>query len=119
MILSVQIPGAPVSWKRTATHRGRRLTPEAQRAYQLRVRWAALAARPDGWPLDARYAIGVTVSRDRRKADWDNAVKTVCDALNGIAWTDDSQVDEAHVVMRRGAAEHGVEIVVRVIGGGV
>lgn len=117
MILSVTIPGAPVSWARTATYQGRRLTPKAQRAYQQRVGYAALAARPAGWPLDARYSIGVVVSRDRRKADWDNAVKTLCDALNGIAWTDDSQVDEARVVMRRGPEPHGVEIVVRVIGG--
>lgn len=117
MILSVTIPGAPVSWKRTATASGRRITPAAQRAYQDRVRWAALAARPAGWPLDARYAIGVVVTRDRRKADWDNSVKTLCDALNGIAWADDSQIDEACVSMRRGPEPHGVELVVRVIGG--
>ena len=34
---------------------------------------------------------------DRRRRDADNAAKTIMDALNGIAWGDDSQVAELTV----------------------
>ena len=27
-----------------------------------------------------------------RKPDWDNIAKVICDALNGVAWVDDSQI---------------------------
>lgn len=27
-----------------------------------------------------------------KKPDWDNIAKVICDALNGIAWVDDSQI---------------------------
>ena len=31
------------------------------------------------------------------KPDWDNIGKIVSDALNGIAWTDDARIKEAHI----------------------
>lgn len=34
------------------------------------------------------------------KPDWDNIGKVVCDALNGVAWLDDSQVVDARVRKR-------------------
>ena len=37
---------------------------------------------------------------DRRRRDADNAAKTTMDALNGIAWGDDSQVAELTVTRR-------------------
>lgn len=32
-----------------------------------------------------------------RKPDWDNIGKVICDALNGVAWVDDSQIVSASV----------------------
>ena len=37
---------------------------------------------------------------DRRRRDADNAAKAVMDALNGIAWGDDSQVAKLTVTRR-------------------
>lgn len=42
------------------------------------------------------------------KPDVDNCAKLVCDALNGIAWRDDSQVVELHVTKHYGARAQSV-----------
>lgn len=34
---------------------------------------------------------------DRRRSDWDNLAKLVCDALNGVAYDDDTQIVDAHI----------------------
>jgi Holliday junction resolvase RusA-like endonuclease len=54
------------------------------------------------FPLECPVAVHVTVATKRPKKpkydfpvgrpDWDNYAKLVCDALNGIAYKDDSQV---------------------------
>lgn len=36
--------------------------------------------------------------KDRRRRDLDNLSKAVLDALNGIAWVDDTQVVDLHIV---------------------
>lgn len=110
------VEGAPVAWKRTATSAGRRVTPRAQREYQSRVRWAAhLALRGLVWSGADRYAVTVDVHRDRRKADCDNAAKTVADACNGLVWDDDSQIDDLRVRMHRGSKPYRVEVTVEVM----
>lgn len=95
--IAIEILGPVVPWQRTATVAGRRVTPKRQREYQAKVQWVALAARGPGWPLDARYRVQIWVWGSRR-FDLDNAGKTILDALTGIAWADDRQVDELLVV---------------------
>jgi Holliday junction resolvase RusA-like endonuclease len=34
---------------------------------------------------------------DRRRSDWDNLAKLVCDALNGVAYDDDTQIVNAQI----------------------
>jgi len=36
------------------------------------------------------------------RPDWDNLAKTVCDALNGVAWKDDAQIARATVEKKYG-----------------
>jgi Holliday junction resolvase RusA-like endonuclease len=94
--LDIHIPGPLVPWQRTATVGGKRITPASQRAYQRHVEVCALVARhrSPGWPRGARYSVDIVwTPQDRRRRDIDNAAKTVLDALNGVAWDDDSQVD--------------------------
>ena len=43
---------------------------------------------------------------DLGKPDWDNVAKLVCDALNGVAWKDDSQVTNASA-MKLPRRKHG------------
>jgi len=37
-----------------------------------------------------------------KKPDFDNVVKAVCDAFNGIVWNDDTQVVDCHITKRFG-----------------
>lgn len=65
-----------------------------------------------GWTKSWRYKLPKWL-RDRlpftKTPDWDNCGKTVSDALNGIAYHDDSQVIAAHVYkhdMDKDVSEH-------------
>lgn len=59
--------------------------------------------RPDGRSLfEVRI---VTAHRTRHRRDVDNLSKTVLDALNGLAWEDDSQV--VHLSVQKGLVAQG------------
>lgn len=46
------------------------------------------------------------------QTDWDNYGKFYCDALNGVAWDDDSRIEDGRVIIHRGAPEPHVRILV-------
>jgi len=110
---SYTVGGPPTTWKRTALYRGPIITHAGQRQAQRAHQLAALAARPRGWRLegDMLVSIALTVTTARR-FDLDNAAKLVLDALNGIAWTDDSQVASLSVTRARGDVA-GTTVLVR------
>lgn len=111
------IPGKPMGKARPRFYRGRAVTPEETREYEsLTAILYLCAARDkkfeDKQPLrlfiDAYYPIPKSISKKRRaeiengcvlpscKPDIDNVVKIILDALNGVAYHDDSQVVEIH-----------------------
>ncbi len=48
---------------------------------------------------DERLLVTIFVSQpDKRKRDLDNILKAILDSLNGIAYEDDSQIDELRVI---------------------
>ena len=55
------------------------------------------------------------VHKDRRRRDNDNITKTIKDALNGIAYVDDSQVAEEHFYRSIDRDAPRVEIVIEVL----
>ncbi|MEA4928399.1 MAG: RusA family crossover junction endodeoxyribonuclease [Candidatus Limiplasma sp.] len=97
-------------------------TPGRTRAYEALVQAAFLENNPDVTPLHgpvqvdilAFYPIPKSCCKALQvrmqnnevaptvKPDWDNVGKIVCDALNGLAWKDDAQIVDAHVVKRYG-----------------
>jgi len=85
------IPGPPVPKARARTVRGHSYTPARTAAAEKAIKALALAA---GWtPLDGPVAVTLHFYvPDRRRRDIDNLTKLVLDALNGIAWHDDSQI---------------------------
>ncbi len=115
--VTVQIDGLIRSWARTADYKGRRLAPKAQRAYQQMAAFAALDARPVGWPLDRRYTVRIDVHCDGRKRDADNAGKTICDAMQDVLWLDDSQIDDLRVRMHRRSKPYHVVVYAEVLDG--
>lgn len=120
--------GPPKGKARPRFSGGHAYTPTATRTYESQVRTAyndvALGVRftgPVRMEILAFYPIPKSAGKARRaameagnvqpvkKPDWDNLGKIICDALNGLAWRDDAQVVDAHVVKR-----YGVEPMVHV-----
>lgn len=74
---------------------GRPVTSPDARRYKQGVKLRALTEglrKPLGCPVVA----SLTFYRPRKTGDLDNALKVILDALNGIAWEDDSQIVEIH-----------------------
>jgi len=46
-----------------------------------------------------------------KKPDWDNVAKSICDAMNGIVYGDDTQIVEAHVTKQYAAQSEVIVLV--------
>lgn len=71
----------------------------------------AVFAVPKSFPAKLRAAALAGEVAYTGKPDKDNIEKLVMDALNGVAWVDDSQIDRGPTVKRYGVPER-VEVVV-------
>ena len=102
------LDGEPVPNARARRGRdGRFYTPAATAAYRERVRQAWMIAGRPCLGLEP-LAVSATFYRaSRRRADLDNLLKGLLDALNGLAWDDDAQVICFAGVHMRVAGEHG------------
>ena len=89
---SFEIPGEPVPKGRArVTRSGFAYTPKRTKEWEVAVFAAAKQARIP--KLSGDVAVVVEFYRkSRRRADLDNLMKGVMDALNRVAWDDDSQV---------------------------
>ena len=89
---------------------GRFLKPEAKAAKEAYM-WEAKMQ----WKVAPYKAISLSASsffQNRRRRDWDNLNKLTMDALNGIAYDDDSQICEAHVYRAYDAHKPRIEVTV-------
>lgn len=134
MITFFSVPGQPTGKGRprvnTITHRA--YTPQKTRAYESLVqesyKYAALHQKRHSGPVRAEitafYKIPKTWPSSRKRAavageisplikpDLDNVAKAVLDALNGLAYTDDSSITE--LIVRKVYADEGrVEVTLR------
>ena len=97
-------PSANRYWRHA---RGRTyVSPEAE-AYRLVVMAAWWKAKVK--PLGCAVAVTLTWYRGRKSGDLDNRIKQVLDALQGLAYENDSQIVEIHAYRidrpRHGSAE--------------
>jgi crossover junction endodeoxyribonuclease RusA len=77
--------------------------PARLASYKDAIAWAVKAHIPE--PLTG--PVGVTVNFGLRgKGDIDNLAKSVLDALNGVAYNDDSQVVWLQCELQRGGDEY-------------
>jgi Holliday junction resolvase RusA-like endonuclease len=84
------------------TDQGRALKEQYQ--WEARAQW-------DDKPLKGEMRMHVTLYFGRkRKADWDNFHKPSCDALNGIAYEDDSQIRQVTVALAYDKARPRTEL---------
>lgn len=120
MVTTFTIPGNPKGKARprvnTNTHRA--YTPESTKQYEQTVKYSYLDAYPAGRrihngpcsvEITACFPVPASWNRKKRemalagllepetKPDCDNIAKAVLDALNGLAYKDDSQVTELTV----------------------
>lgn len=99
----------------------RAVTPKKTANYEALVKME-YQAQCDGYMFDSRAALGMVVTaykpipkstskkkrvlmlgdiiRPTKKPDWDNVGKIVCDALNKIAFCDDTQIVDGRVIKR-------------------
>ena len=116
--LLLTVDGQPQPWQRAGeTANGRKYTPKETREAE------ALIAKHAGILLGGRRPLSGPVDlglwffrRDRHVCDMDNLEKLVKDALNGVAWCDDSQVTDCAKVKRIDAARPRTVIRVRPAG---
>jgi Holliday junction resolvase RusA-like endonuclease len=130
ILLNVRIPGEPVVWKRHGGFGARSF--DRNRDAKNSLRWQVKAAAPaQKINPDARLGIrivfwsqrhpvrkhGVIASAMSFREDLDNFAKHVFDAMNGLIWNDDSQVDEAELKVHRMAEIAATDITVWELGG--
>lgn len=129
MTFTFTIPGEPVAKGRPrVTRTGHAYTPQKTRTYEGYIRdlWRAnrAPALPTGQPIRvsvaAHFPVPKSTSKKKRlgmegaphikKPDADNVAKAVLDALNGLAFEDDSRIYILNVAKRYTLGEPRVEV---------
>lgn len=91
-------PSANIYWRVNRRTGSIYVSPEGK-AYKTEAGWLARAAGIE--PItDGEIAVSLTWFRKYKRGDTDNRFKVMFDALNKIAWRDDSQIAEMHVFRR-------------------
>ena len=75
---------------------GRHLVSDAGRKYRAMAQWTA--KEQGAKRMDGRLKVEIAASPpDMRRRDLDNTLKALLDALTGVAWSDDSQIDDLRI----------------------
>ena len=108
----IKIPGRPRGKSRPRFHNGHAYTPKTTKEYEKEIRDCyitqdgrkhdgsvtvdieAIFKIPESWTKKKKWETIDKGKRPEVRPDIDNIVKIVMDALNGIAYDDDSQVVE-------------------------
>lgn len=101
--------GVPVPKERARVTKYGAFTPARTVAYEKKVRMSAVMARVAKLAGDVALML-VMYFPDKRRRDFDNISKSICDGLNGVAWEDDSQVKEWHGTINVDRANPRVEV---------
>jgi len=89
-------------------------TPTKTAEFEDYVAAQAKLERPKGWDQSGIYEVKIRVVYDgRQHSDLDNVVKSVLDALNGIAYNDDSQVHRISSALDLDASDSGTVVQVK------
>lgn len=97
--LTLIIPGDPVPKGRPRVYHGHGVTPERTRIAESRIRADWHTKHPDAQPLNCPVRVDLEFWKSKRgRPDLDNLVKLVTDALNGLAYMDDSQIKQLQAV---------------------
>lgn len=91
IVISLSIPGEPVSKERPRTVNGHTYTPQKTLDHEAMIKdiWNLKVRK---WNPMGRFHVMLEFRVERDNKDIDNMIKTVLDALNKLAWDDDRQV---------------------------
>jgi len=136
MTLSIVVPGNPIGKQRPAFGKGHAYTPAKTRTYESFIKSLFVAKYGDAFtplegPLEMEilciFAVPMSASKKRaldmlwqrewptKRPDLSNILKAGEDALNGLAFRDDSQIVSLSVVKQYGKRAQ-MEIKIRPIG---
>lgn len=135
--VTIVVQGQPIGKARPRfTRRGDVYTPAATAVYEQQLAWAAkeemrgaepiqgpvrmyfraIFAIPQSWSTAKRQQALLGIIRPTGKPDADNIQKVIADALNGIAYRDDSQITEMAGSKRYGEQPMVVVTVAPIVG---
>ena len=100
-------------------------------SYEDQIRFYALKAMGDTKAIQGAVRVFISISmsvpksyskkrtedclngseKPLKKPDWDNVAKSICDAMNGIVYGDDTQIVEAHVTKQYAAQSQVVVLI--------
>jgi len=104
-------PSANRYWR---NFRGRMVVSEVARQYKTEVGWTLKAAQCEA--IGEPVRITLHVYRPQRRGDLDNTLKVLLDACNGIAYNDDSQIQELHAILDDDKERPRVEVEIMPMG---
>jgi len=91
-------------------------TPARTKAWEQMIAWTARQAMQEAGidaPLAGRLRLSFRFGREgRRRCDLDNLIKAGKDALNGVLWNDDEQIDRLTAVRVYGCKIGYMEVIV-------
>jgi Holliday junction resolvase RusA-like endonuclease len=94
---ALSIPGEPIPKARPRVYGRRAITPQRTLDAEHRIRQAFHERYPDAEPNSGNVELSACFFMNRvGRPDLDNLLKLVMDALNGLAYQDDSQVIRFH-----------------------
>lgn len=113
MKLTLPIPPSNNHYKRyyceqDSSHRVGAFVPAHVKQYKADAGW--LAKQAGARVIEGDVAVVMNVYLGKLDIDADNLFKVVLDALNGIAWADDSQIVDLHIRKHRGQRRRRLEI---------
>lgn len=116
-VTTIELPGEPMPaarWK-TTSNNGKQFKRYLAQCRDYRDWAIPQMCSQRYFDAGCRLAVEIRINRKSHvKADVDNLFKAITDPLNGFVYDDDSQIDEAHVYIRRGVGLENAGVVLKV-----
>lgn len=115
MAMRLKLPYPPSANRYWAHVRGRVYVTNEARTYKEYVKAALRLKRINTIKKPNLISVSVMAYRPQKRGDLDNTLKVLFDALNKVAYDDDSQIVEIHAFRKDDKENPRVELELRVI----
>lgn len=105
-VLDVVLHGDPIPKGRPRTGNGVTYTPPRTRTAEKAVKAVVATKMLGRGPVEGPIGLAVEFyCQTRRRTDGDNLLKLITDAMNGLVYVDDSQIEEWFCRVHRGVGK--------------